>query len=489
MFLIKIADYISGLIRDIGIVDLIDVAIIALFIYLILVWLKRARARFIVIGIVILGSIYALARLFRLYLTTTFFQAFFAIFLIMIVVIFQEEIRHFFEAIAIKGMIRKQRRKSHFSQDIESIVNAVTRLSHKKSGALIAIRGIDPLDRHLEAGIALDGLISQTLLESVFDPHVPTHDGALVIDNERIIRLGCHLPLSTNIEKVAGLGTRHAAALGLVERADAICIIISEEQGTVSVAEDGNIKQLKDITHLNGILESFYRKRFPVKRSSIFLDFLKGHFLEKIIAVLFAVGLWLALGHRPEIIRRDFVIPIEYRNLASDVFIGEPKPKEVTLTLNGTERAFKLVDAKELKLSLDMVGINKDGENKISLTKDMIHSPVGISIVHFDPGNVSLTIYRMITLSLPVELKTQGRASAGVNIREIRIEPKELPIVIPSTISRDKIKITTEPIDLGSVTKTTVLTPKLLIPSEVKFPADKYPEIKVFIEVEKKEKP
>ncbi|MCM8779964.1 MAG: hypothetical protein NC914_02310, partial [Candidatus Omnitrophica bacterium] len=93
MFLSKISEYISGLIRDISIVDVIDTFIIALFIYLILVWLKKARARFIVIGIVILGSIYALASLFRLYLTTTFFQAFFAIFLIILVVLFQEEIR------------------------------------------------------------------------------------------------------------------------------------------------------------------------------------------------------------------------------------------------------------------------------------------------------------------------------------------------------------------------------------------------------------
>ncbi|MCM8763296.1 MAG: diadenylate cyclase, partial [Candidatus Omnitrophica bacterium] len=183
MFFTKILEYISGLIRDIGIVDIIDIFIIAIFIYLILVWLKKARARFIVIGIVILGSIYALARLFHLYLTTTFFQAFFAIFLIMIVVIFQEEIRHFFEVVAVKGIIRKQRRKTPFSQDIEHIVNAVSRLSQKKNGALIAIRGIDPLDRHLEAGIEVDGLLNQVLLESIFDPHVPTHDGALVIDN------------------------------------------------------------------------------------------------------------------------------------------------------------------------------------------------------------------------------------------------------------------------------------------------------------------
>ncbi|MDD5045057.1 MAG: diadenylate cyclase [Candidatus Omnitrophica bacterium] len=488
MFLTKISDYISGLIRSMGITDLIDIAIIAVFIYLILVWLKRARARFTVIGIVILGSIYAVARFFHLYLTTTFFQAFLAIFLIMIVVIFQDEFRHFFEAVAVKGMVRKPRRKTPFSQEIESITNAVAKLSRKKFGALIAIRGIDPLDRYLEAGFSLDGLLNQLLLESIFDPHVPTHDGAVVIDRERIIRVGCHLPLSTNIEKVSGLGTRHTAALGLSERTDALCIIVSEERGTVSVAEDGNIRQLTDVSQLNNILESFYRKRFPVKRSSVILDFLKGHSLEKLIAVVFAVCLWLALGERTEMVRRDFTVPIEYRNLAPDIFIGEPKPKEVTLTLNGSERAFKLIDPNNLKLSPDMGGIHKDGENYLLLNKDMIRLPAGVSIVHFYPEEIKLMIYRMFTLALPVEVKTQGRPGAGITINQIKVEPKEISVIVPSTTSRGKFNIVTEPIDLSSIDKTTTLTPKLIIPPDARFPLDKYPEIKVTVEVENKRK-
>lgn len=486
---LAISKYLSDLIQSIGLVDLIDILIIAVFIYLILVWLKQARARFIVFGIAILGLIYTLAKFFRLYLTTTFFQAFFAIFLIMLVIIFQDEFRHFFEIVAVKGIIHKRRRKTPFGHDIDIITNVVTKLSHKKAGALIVIRGIDPLERHLEAGTILDGFLSQMMLESIFDPRIPTHDGALVIDGERISRFGCHLPLSTNTEKINGLGTRHAAALGLAERTDAICIIVSEGQGVVSVAEEGNIKQLSNISHLNVILENFYRKRFPLKKGSALLDFLKGHSLEKLIAVIFAASLWLAFGHRPEMIRRDFVAPIEYRNLAPDIFIGEPKPKEVTVTLSGSERAFKLIDPNELKLSLDMTGISRDGENKISLSKEMIRQFPGVSLVNFTPDSIELSIYRLIPFSFPVEVKTQGRPPAGVIIRQIRIEPKEVSIVLPSTANRNGIQISTEPIDLSSITQNAILSPKLIFPAQIRPATEKYPEVKVIIEVEKKEKP
>ena len=475
-------------IRNIGFTDLIDISIIAIFIYLIMIWFKRARARFMIIGMFILGSIYVLARLFGLYLTTLVFQAFFAILLIMIVIIFQEDFRLLFERIAVWGIARSRAKTISFGRDryIDILCSSLANFSRKRTGALVVIRGRDPLDRHLEAGVDLDGLLNQIILESIFDPHTPSHDGAIIVEGERITKFGCHLPLSTNISEIGTLGTRHAAALGLAERTDALCIVVSEERGTISVAQESKIKQLSDIAELGGVIRDFYRKRFPKKERRAIIEFLTGHSLEKFFAIILAIGLWFGFGHRIEIIRRDFTIPIEYRNLAQDMIIGEPKPREVTVTLSGSERQFFLLEPKELKLSIDMFGI-KDGENKFLLTKDLIRYPSGLSVVNIQPEEVSLLVYRLISLNVPVELKTESRPPKGINIFQIKVEPDQVQVIAPSITPPDKLKITAETIDLKSITETKTFIPKLIIPTEIRFPQDKIPEVKVTIEVEKKE--
>jgi diadenylate cyclase len=478
--------YILALAQNIRLVDIIDIGVITIFIYLLLVWLKKARARFILIGMVILGPIYIFARIFGLYLTTMVFQGFFAVFLIAIVVIFQEDLRRLFEQIAIWGISRKYILKIPAQEQIDILGSAIANLSRKKIGALIVIRGRDPLERHLEAGTDLDGLLSQVFLESIFDPNVPSHDGAVVVDGIRITKFSTHLPLSTNIQEIGRLGTRHAAALGLTEQTDALCIVVSEETGLISVAEAGRLRQFNNIADFQGALEGFYRKRFPAKRRSPLVDFLAGHFLEKIIAIVLAASLWFAFGHRIEMIRRDFTIPIEYRNLSRDKIVSEPKQKHVSVTLSGTERIFNLLKPEELKLSLDMSGV-KDGENKFFLTKDLINYPAGLSVLNIEPEEIKLKVYRLISLNVPIEINTQGRPPSDVKITQIKTVPEKVQVLIPSIIPQDQIKISTEPIDLKSIIQTTTLTPKLNIPSEARLPDDKYPEVKVIIEVEKKE--
>lgn len=481
-------DHIRMFVQYIKFIDFIDIGIIAVFIYLILVWLKNARVRFIFIGMIMLGALYILARLFSLYLTTVALQAFFAFALIMIVIIFQDDLRHFFERIAILGVTRRHRIVAPFMQNIEILSSALANLSRKRMGALIVIKGLDPLDRHLEAGIVVDAVISQILLESIFDRHVPSHDGAVIIDADRITKLGCHLPLSTNIKEIGRLGTRHAAALGITERADALSLVVSEEEGTISVAEEGRFKNLKDIAHLNHTLQDFYNKKFPEKKNAGLKRFLTAHFLEKMLAIIIACSLWVTFGHRTENVRRDFVVPIEYRNLAPDRIINEPKVKEVTVTLSGNEQEFNLLKPRELKISLDM-SVIKEGENDITLSKELVRNSYGLSVVNIDPSQISFDTYKLIPLTVPVELKTKGKPHSEVIIRDTRIEPKSVSVMAPSTVSRDKISITTEPIDLTSITETTTITPKIITVPELRFPQDKSPDIKVIIEVEDKEKP
>lgn len=466
--------------------DIIDIAIVATFIYLILIWLKKARARLILIGMLILAVVYFLARALGMYLTTMLLQTFFAVALLIVVIIFQDELRYFFEHIALWGLKRRGASSTPFARSINILSTVLANLARKKIGALVVVRGKDPLDRHIETKIDIDAILNEILLESIFTPSAPSHDGAVIVEGLQITKFSCHLPLSTNISEVGRLGTRHAAALGLAERTDALCLVVSEEQGTISAAEEGQLRHIGDITQLQRILGEFYAKKFPAPQKNIFFVFVTRHLLEKILAVLLACALWFVFVHRTETIRRDFAIPIEYRNLSPSVFIKEPKPKDITLTLSGSEQVFSLFNPQDLRLALDLSQI-KDGENEFMVSKEMVKVPQGLSVVNLESEKIAISAYRLVPLNVQVDLVTEGRAPSGIVIKQIKVEPKEIKVLIPSTSAREKIRISTETIDLKAISDTATIIPRLTAPAEVRFPDDKQPEVKVIVEVEKKE--
>jgi len=237
---VSMADAFFSFFESFRIQDFFDIIIISSLIYVNLIWFKHTTSRFVFVGMSLLGGIYIGARLFHLYLTTLVLQSFFTVLIIAVVVIFQEDIRRFFERLATLRSLGRNHRKDYSanSDTVSAIVESVAEFASKRTGALIVIRGNDPLDRQLTGGYRLDGIVTKPLLMSVFDPHSQGHDGAVIIANSRIEKFGCHLPLSTSTEKLGDFGLRHTAALGLSERSDALCIVISEERGTISVAHN-----------------------------------------------------------------------------------------------------------------------------------------------------------------------------------------------------------------------------------------------------------
>ncbi len=472
--------YIDSIIQSIRLADMVDILVIAFFIYLILIWFQRSRARFMLIGMIIVGGVYALARMFNLYLTTMAFQAFFAIFLIMIVIIFQDDFRHFFERIALWSLQKRISIKKFSPQGIETLSSALANLSRKGIGALVVIRGHDPLDRYLEAGSELDGVLNPILLESIFDPHVPSHDGAVIIDDLRIAKFACYLPLSTNVDEIGRHGTRHAAALGLAEQTDALCIVVSEETGKISVAETGKIQQLKDITQVQNVLYQYQQRKFPKRHRSALLDFITGHPFEKLIAIAFAITFWMSFAYQKEVINRDFVLPIEYRNLFSDRVVADSRPKEITVTLRGKERFFKLLDPKELKASLDMADI-EDGEYKLKVTKDSIKYPFQLSLVNIEPEEVDLKVHHFVTSNIPVEPRIIGRLPLDFFLKQVIVEPKTVAVKFSSLMPKERISVATELIDISNLNQTTTLTSKLILSGDARFVNEKLSEVKVTI--------
>ncbi len=481
-----ILDNMLVILANLRIQDILDIAIISAMIAITLIWFRDRASRFVFAGVGVMGVIYILALFFQLYLTTAVLQGFFAIFLFFLVVIFQEDLRRLFERLALWGMLRKSVPDELSSRKTADIVaQTVVNLARKRVGALIVINGDDILDRHLSGGAILDGHLSQVLLESIFDANSPGHDGAVVINGDRVARFGCRLPLSTHTGKYDHLGLRHTAALGLSERTDALCIVVSEERGSISLAMGENLQEISGASALGAALESFYAGRAPQKKKTYVLNWLKENPREKMIAVTLACILWFFFGYQKESIQRDFLVPIDYKNVSSEWVIEESRIGEAKVTLTGPAQAFRLFSRDQLKISLDLAKLRR-GANEFPLTGEMLSLPSNLILVGIKPGNIRLRASRLLLRDAPVEVVTEGRPAARLVIETIKANPPAVKVLVPEARQGEKIRIKTEPINLQPLGGSVQMTSKLVLPPGLVFPDGKTPAVTVTINVRKK---
>jgi uncharacterized protein (TIGR00159 family) len=486
---IPMIDNIVAVFNSLRIQDIFDILIIWIMTSVLLIWFKERASRFVFIGIGLLGIIYLTARFFQLYLTTVVLQGFFAILLFVLVVIFQEDLRRFFERLAMWGRFpQKFFEEQPVHQDAETIAQTVSNLARKHIGALIVIKGGEPLDRHLNGGTLLNGILSQPLLESLFDPHSIGHDGAVVIEGNRVVQFGCHLPLSINAGRFGSLGLRHTAGLGLSERCDAMSIVVSEERGTISIALKEQLRELANAAALRVELESYYAQTAPKPETRPVVRWLKENSREKIIALALACILWITFGYQKESVRRDFTVPVEYVNISPEWVIEEPKITEVKIVLMGPPQAFQLLNPDTLKVSLDLSQI-REGWREIALSKDMVKIPSNLTVVGISPAQIGMTASRMIQASLPIQVITEGRLPAGLSVQKISAAPPAVKVLIPSKLSQNGIRIKTEAIDLKKVASSTTLGVRLIFPSDIQFAGGKPPMVKVTIKLKKSSRP
>lgn len=384
---------------EIGFGGVADMAVVALVVYVFLVALKRTRrSGLILAGIVSLAVLYLAAVKLNLTLTITLLQGFFAVILVALVVIFQEDLRYFFERVGRwwveRRLPRYYRRAGRLPRhEVETLSRTVGELVRERIGALVVLRGTEGINRHLEGGEVVDGKLSEALLRSIFDPHSPGHDGAVVIENDRIAKLGCHLPLSKNFDKLERRGTRHAAALGLAERSDACCVVVSEERGTISVARGGDIRIVPGSAELASLLEEFYSEIAPEARPRPWADFVRKNSREKVIALVLAVTFWVVVVHRSQETRQSFIVPVLYGLLGPDLSVTRIEPDKVQVTFAAPRKEFTFVRPENIRLLLDLSEA-KAGSRTVSLTGSDLSYPSALFLDDIEPRQVRLEIER-----------------------------------------------------------------------------------------------
>ncbi len=225
-----------------GWTDLGEIVLVAFLLYRILLVLQRTRAMQIMLGVVVLGALYGIARLLDLILIRTLLEAGFQYGAIAALIVFQPELRAALARLGQNRMIRAFQRMEG-SKVADEVVEAVERLSRSRHGAIIALEREVGLGEYAETGSAIDARVSTEMLTTIFTPYSPLHDGAVLISGDQITTAGAILPLTQSTLKDRSLGTRHRAALGLSEETDAIVLVVSEETSQISVAISGRLER------------------------------------------------------------------------------------------------------------------------------------------------------------------------------------------------------------------------------------------------------
>lgn len=449
-------------------VNLLDIFIIAVLIYSLYMWLKGTRAYHILIGLGILGILYSIANWSGLLLTSQILQYLLGVTLLLIIVVFQPEIRQLLERVSPLVIFRLQ--SSPVSRRIlKEITEACFELSKKRIGGLLVFPRATGISGVVQHGVKLDSLVSQELIVSIFHPASPIHDGAIIVDKERVVEAASYLPLSTREHLPPRYGTRHRAALGVSELGDTFCVVVSEESGEVSVASGGDISAMADREKLWQTLEkSLLPIEIPRNRLSM------REAMKKIVALwsryrlnrtnltakLASIGaaglLWFVLIGE-QLSEIAITAALEFQNIPTDIELIEYSTSEVNVRVRGPQGSISTLTADQVRVMVDLNDM-EPGTHTMSLTDANVELPYGVESTSIDPRSLTIRSDRIVNRRIIIDHDLAGQLPDGLELaRDVRVEPPSVPIT-GREMELDQIEriITSPSIDLSGLTTSQV---------------------------------
>lgn len=269
----KIRDFFNSYLNgwympDMKVTDFVEILIIAFLIYHVIIWIKNTKAWMLLKGIGVLAIFILLAAIFKMNTILWLAKNSIGVLATAAIIVFQPELRRALERLGQKDFLsaflpfEKGKDEERFSEEtVKGILNACYEMGKAKTGALIVVERDIVLTEYQTTGIALDSIVSEQLLENIFEHNTPLHDGAVIIRGDRIIAATCYLPLSEDMGLSKQLGTRHRAAVGMSEVSDALVICVSEETGSVSYAQGGRLNRGVSREELRKKLEELQNKK------------------------------------------------------------------------------------------------------------------------------------------------------------------------------------------------------------------------------------
>ena len=267
----------QGLVSTIGILDIIDIVVVAYFLYRVYLMLKNTRAATLVKGLLVLVGFMIICRAVNLHVISWLLEKSMTVIMVALPVVFQPELRRALEQIGRGKLFRKgsELDEQELNAMLDDVANATKAMSASKVGALMVFERATGLVERIETGVPIDGVVSSGLIQNIFVKDTPLHDGAVIIRGNRIVAACCLLPLTENRNLSQELGTRHRAALGMSEQSDAMVLVVSEETGAISIARNGELMRYLTVEDVKAILRNAIIQPHAAVKDNL-LDKIKG---------------------------------------------------------------------------------------------------------------------------------------------------------------------------------------------------------------------
>ncbi len=379
---------IIAIIANFNFQDLLDILFLTVVAYHLFIWFQGTKAFKALIGLLVLGAVFTIAKAGGLFLTTWVFQFLWQILVILLVVLFQSEIRQVLEKVnpLQKLGFRKQKQSDEW---IAEFVKGVFLLAGEKTGALIIIERVERVREYMTEGQKLEAAPSSEILKSIFQKESPLHDGAILIRQGEIMEVACYLPLTPAEGLPKEWGTRHRAAIGLSERCDAWVVVVSEERGKVSLARKGQMIHVENPQALYQMIREALAASAPLDKTwkERIRYLLLSRWRTKLATLCLVSFSWLILAGQQDF-EVKFQIPVRTKGLPSQMEILEPLNAKIQVTLRGLRRDASILDKEKVVAEVDLSRA-RPGKMDFAITRNEIRlSDDRVKLVNVDPSRL-----------------------------------------------------------------------------------------------------
>jgi diadenylate cyclase len=463
--------------------NIIDILLITAGLFVLYRTIRRRGTWKIMAGILVAMSIFLMANFLELYGIKWIYSNLSNVILIAFIVIFQPELRKIFE----QTVSLRRKHKSDPTGDLaQMIIEGLFSLADLRRGAIIVLPGREPVEEFLSGGYPLGAVPSFPLMMSIFDPHSPGHDGALVISRGLFDRFGVRLPVSESSSLSEDYGTRHHAAMGLAEKTDSMIFVVSEERGRISIFHQGKMRKGPTRKHLAESIRNqwettfFYPIQFhegETRRSLLY---------QALVSLGLAIFFWSTIiVAQIQIVEKVISVPMEYSAAASRLVLVGEREKEMQLYLSGTKSTLDSLNSADLSINVDLSKYGP-GTQTVYITSDNIRLPRGVKLLETIPSKLELTLAAITEQRAVISPQLVGSLSPGLQIEAITINPESVKVMSPVVQDNEnQISVTTTPIYLDGIKSDIKVLCKIIAPQTIQPAGKQWPDVEVSIRIKK----
>lgn len=426
--------------------DIADVLLNSYILFRLYVLFRGTNVIRVIAGIALLWIFQQLAVSLGLIVTSWAMQGIIAGAALIIIIVFRNEIRNVLQAKNLRALLWDFPQKS-VPTPIDSIIEGVYELAHNRIGALIVFPGKENLEETVKGGVPWHGLVSKQMLVSIFWNGNPVHDGAAVVEGDRVTRVGAILPLSQRDDLPQQYGTRHRAAAGLSEQTDALVIAVSEERGQVVATKNSIILDVEDNPALKHVLGEHLgagsRKTEVSRRERRDLGFAAA------VCILCMTAVWFSFARGMETLT-SIEVPLEYMNRDARMQILRTSVNSVRLYLSGSTTLISSLRPEQVKAKLDL-GSAVNGKNSYMLARDNIVLPPGVRLNRIEPAQVIVDLDVPVSKPLPIQVDWVGSLDDNLILESVSVQPEQAEVVGSARTIDSLSTIYTEKVSLDQI--------------------------------------